>query len=271
MARLRIKIELNPGGVGIRLDKLAKISEELEKFLRSLAIDCGTPIVAGDWLAKDFYDSSFGSSVEYMGNVETPAAIKFNNGLKFFSNFRNGRLPDEYSAATVKNFIDIGEVIDPDEAIRLGIFYDVEAAGDQSIVWEKITRIETRNVDAVFHEEYRYEGALQGKIGTWYKDSNYFNLREALSGTLIKCFYGADMYDQIYRLYDDKEAVVNISGHVTAERATGQVTAVRVTAAKSYAPLNGAEFRRLFGLAPDLTGDMSSADYIDKMRSDGNA
>lgn len=273
MARLRIKIELNPGGVGIRLDKLAKISEEVEKFIRSLANDCGTEVSPGQWLAKDFYDGSFGSVIEYVNNVEPPAARKFNTGIRFFSRFRNGHLPPDYSADTIRQFIEIGDAIDTDEKIKLGVFEEVELeeVEGRAPEWEEVTKLVTRNVDAVFHEEYRYEGALQGKLGTWYKDSNYFNLRDLSSGLLVKCYYKADLYDQIYALYSDKNAVVNLSGHIVAGRVSGQVTEMHITWARSYAPLSESEFNRLFGLDPDLTGELGTADYIDRLRSDGEA
>jgi hypothetical protein len=272
MARLRLRIELNPGGVGVRLDKLAKISDEVEKFLRSLALDCGAFISPGEWLAKDFYDGSFGSAVEYVKNVEPVAARKFNTGLRFFSRFRNGQLPPDYSPATVRQFIDIGEVIDADEVVRLGIFEDIESSNElEEPTWESITKLVTRSVDEVFHEEYKYEGALQGKLGTWYKDSNYFNLRDLASGSLVKCFYRPDMYETIYGLYEDKDAVVNVTGGVTAERISGEIREVRVTWARSYTPLSESEFNRLFGLAPDLTGDMTTSDYIDRIRRDDDA
>lgn len=273
MARLRIKIELNPGGVGVRLDKLAKITEEVEKFLRSLAQDCGAAVAPGEWLAKDFYDGSFGSQVEFVRNVEPPEAVKFNNGIRFFSRFKRDHLPPDYSSDTIRQFIEIGDAIDTDEIIKVGVFDDVEAEviGSTEPAWEQITKLVTANVEAVFHEEYCYEGALQGKLGTWYKDSNYFNLRDLASGGLIKCFYRSDIYDQIYGLYDDKDAVVNLTGQITAERASGAVKEMRIAWAKSYAPLTDAEFNKLFGLAPDLTGEMSTSDYIDKLRSDGDS
>jgi hypothetical protein len=269
MARLRIKIELNPGGIGVRLDKLAKISDKVEKFLRSLDNDCGTSVSPGEWLAKDFYDGSFGSAVEYVKNVEAPAAVKFNAGIRFFSRFRDGHLPSEYSPSTIHQFIEIGDAIETDEVVKVGIFEDVEA-DSQEPTWEQITKLVTRNVDAVFNEECRYDGALQGKLGTWYKDSNYFNLRDLVSGSLIKCFYPAEMYDVVHRLYDDKEAVVNVSGLIAAERVSGEAKEMRIAWAKSYVPLSKSEFNRLFGLAPDLTGGMGASDYIDKMRSDGD-
>jgi hypothetical protein len=68
--RIRLKIELNPGGVGVRLDKLAKISTEVEKFIRFLAMDAGATPQLGDFVAKNFYDGSFGSVIEYVNNVD---------------------------------------------------------------------------------------------------------------------------------------------------------------------------------------------------------
>ncbi len=266
MTRIRLKIELNPGGVGVRLDKLAKISTEVEKFIRLLASDAGVTPQPGELLARDFYEGSFGSVIEYVHNVEPSAAVKFNQGLRFFADFESGdHINGEYSAATVRQFIEMGTVIDNDEVVRLGIIDPDEP--EESTDWKSVTKITTLNVDAVFHQEYKYDGALQGKLGTWYKDSNYFNLRELSSNELVKCFYGVTLYDQIYRLYEDKDAVVNLSGAVTADRATGRITEVRVNWAKSYPKLSDVEFNRLFGLAPDLTGDLSTTDFIDKIRN----
>jgi hypothetical protein len=79
------------------------------------------------------------------------------------------------------------------------------------------------------------------------------------------------MYDQIYRLYEDKDAVINLSGAVTADRTTGNIKEVRVTWVKSYTPLSDSEFSRLFGLAPDISGDLSTSELIDKIRRDGDS
>jgi hypothetical protein len=267
VTRIRLKIELNPGGVGVRLDKLAKISTEVEKFIRLLASDSGATPQPGELLAKDFYEGSFGSVIEYVHNVDPLAATKFNQGLRFFSDFnQSDHINGEYSPATVRQFIEMGTVIDNDEVVRLGII-DPDTPDDKATEWKSITKITTLNVDAVFHQEYKYDGALQGRLGTWYKDSNYFYLRELSSNELVKCFYGVGLYDQIYRLYEDKDAVVNLSGSVTADRATGRVSDVRVHWAKSYPKLSDSEFAKLFGLAPNLTGDLSTSDFIDKMRN----
>jgi hypothetical protein len=270
VTRIRLKIELNPGGVGVRLDKLAKISTEVEKFIRLLAADAGAEPVPGDFVAKDFYDGSFGSVVEYAGNVDPAVADKFNGGLRFFADFKDPHqyINGEFSPATVRQFIELGTVIDADEVVKFGIIDGDAPSSDTE--WKSITKITTLNVDSAYNQEYRYDGALQGRLGTWYKDSSYFNLRELTSGGLVKCFYPVEMYDQIYRLYEDKDAIVNLSGRIVMDRATGWINEVRVHWVKTYAPLSDSEFEKFFGLAPDLTGDLSTAEFIDKIRDDGS-
>src|SRR3546814_12392742 len=63
-------LELNPGGQGVRLDKLAKITGELERFARQLASDSGISVKPEEWIARDFYNSSVGATIEYIGESE---------------------------------------------------------------------------------------------------------------------------------------------------------------------------------------------------------
>lgn len=269
MTRIRLKIELNPGGMGVRLDKLAKISEEVEKFLRALAKDVGAAPQIGDFLARDFRDGSFHSMIEYVHNVEPVAATKFNDGLLFFSDFKeNQHIHGTFSPETIRQFIEIGDALDTDELVNLGVI--APDGTPENAEWKSISKITTLNVDNAFNQDYSYEGAIQGRLGTWYKESNYFYLKDQSTRESVKCVYREGMYDQIYRLYEDKDAVVNVVGKFRAKRATGKIDEIRVNWVKSYARLSDAEFDKLFGLAPDITGEMSSSDYIDKMRNGEN-
>ena len=88
MTTLRISIELNPGGEGVRLDKLAKFSGEAEKFLRYLLGDLGLQVPQGDFVAKKFYNSSVGFVSELPRSVEDSLVPQFNESILFFTNFR---------------------------------------------------------------------------------------------------------------------------------------------------------------------------------------
>ena len=61
MAHVKIRLVVNKGRHGAPLQKLGKISEQLEKFLRTLAADCNIETRPGEWVAANFTNSS----VEY--------------------------------------------------------------------------------------------------------------------------------------------------------------------------------------------------------------
>jgi len=54
MSRLRVRIELNRGGVGVPLDKLASVVQQAQAFFRMLGDDVHIDQRQGEWLGFDF-------------------------------------------------------------------------------------------------------------------------------------------------------------------------------------------------------------------------
>lgn len=250
----------------MRLDKLAKISGELEKFARQLANDSGVSIKPEEWIARDFYNSSVGATIEYVGE-SVPAAVAhtFNEGLTFFAGFHPDRAGGlrRFSPETVRRFVDLGDTLDVGEVIKLGLMDEDHTDAPH---WQEISKRATLDVEDAIRDEVVYEGSAQGRLGTWYKGSNYFNLNEASLGSIVKCYYPSVMYDDVHRFYEDKDAVVHVFGTVKADRATGKPKEIRVSQIKGYPPLSDDEFARIFGVAPNLTGRQSTGEYLDKIR-----
>ena len=273
MARLRIKLELNPGGDGIRLDKLANISSELEKFLRSLAKDCGVSAAPGDWVARNFYNSSVGAVLEHSGIVEPAAATKFNSGIKKFTGFRadRDRFNGDYSETTIRQFVEIGSKLDTDEVVRIGLLdADTEEVTAESAPseWTLIAKRKTIEIEDAVLREIEYYGSLQGRLANWHRESEFVHIRESVTGALIRCNYTADSYDAIYRAYKDRKAVVHITGRIRSDRLTGNPTQVWVQRVDVFDRLSDSEWQSLFGSSPEFTGKLTAAQYIDKMRDE---
>lgn len=279
MARLRIKLELNPGGDGIRLDKLANISGELEKFLRSLATDCGVSTDVGEWVARGFYEGSMGAIVEHVGTVEPIAAERFNSGIRKFTSFRQDRdtLNGEYSETTYRTFVDIGSRLDTDEVVKIGLFdrdaFDssIDPKALQPDEWESIAKRTTVEVQEAILSPVVYLGSIQGQLGTWYKPSDFIYVKDNIFGAWVKCIYKAEMYEMIHRYYKDRKAVVHVTGLIKSDRLTGQPKEVIVEKIDRFDRLSDDEFESLLGGAPTLIGEESSSDFIDRMRDDGDA
>ena len=83
MARIRVRFELNKGRIGAPLNKLGKIAEQAERFLRALASDVQIEARADEWLAINFRNGSVSYDAEFQGEI-TPAEVDaFNRNLEF--------------------------------------------------------------------------------------------------------------------------------------------------------------------------------------------
>src|ERR1035437_8105298 len=81
MAEIRIPIILNKGRKGIPLQKLARLSYELQQFLGQLGEDLQIAIGAG-WIGIGFYDSSFGFTAEKVDPVEERKVKAFKQAFR---------------------------------------------------------------------------------------------------------------------------------------------------------------------------------------------
>src|SRR5579872_5922967 len=77
MARLRVRIELNRGGIGVPLHKLASVVDEARKFFYMLAEDIHVDQSQGDWLGFDFGNESLNFTAEFIGPVTAEQVSAF--------------------------------------------------------------------------------------------------------------------------------------------------------------------------------------------------
>ena len=106
-------MELNRGGIGVPLHKMASIVDEAEKFFRMLADDVHIGKNSGEWLGFDFDNKSLNFTAEYIGPVE-PEQIR-----KFYGAFEGVTL---LRRATIAQFARIAGAIEEDELIGFGLY-----------------------------------------------------------------------------------------------------------------------------------------------------
>lgn len=113
MARLRIRIELSRGGVGVPLGKLASVVDETQKFLHMLGEDVHIDPAHGEWLGFDFDQESLNFTAEYSGAV-TPEQLK-----QFYAAFDG---TTALRRATIAQFARITTSISEEELIGFGLY-----------------------------------------------------------------------------------------------------------------------------------------------------
>jgi hypothetical protein len=119
MARLRIRIELNRGGVGVPLHKFASVVDEAQKFFHMLAEDVRIEKGKGEWLGFDFDHESLNFTAEYVGPVTTEQVQAFYAAFDGTTKLRRG---------TIDQFARITGAIGEDELIGFGLYQGDEGA-----------------------------------------------------------------------------------------------------------------------------------------------
>lgn len=129
MARLRIRIELNRGGVGVPLQKLARVVDESQRFFHMLAEDVRVDESKGEWLGFDFDHESLNFTAEFVGPATAEQVQAFNAAF-------DGTTP--LRRATIGQFARITDAIEGDEVIGFGLYQADEST--EPAEWRALSR-----------------------------------------------------------------------------------------------------------------------------------
>ncbi len=147
MARLRVRVELNRGGVGIPLHKLASVVDQARQFFQMLAQDVRIEKNQGEWLAFDLDNEALNFTAEYVGPVSAEQVRSFYAGFDGVTSMRR---------ATIAQFTRIAEAIGEDELIGFGLYQSDQEAEPSE--WRCLSRRDALRIS----DEIRI---LQGAAG----------------------------------------------------------------------------------------------------------
>ncbi len=276
MSELRLRIELNKGGIGISFHKLAEISVEAEKFLRMIVEDVDRRIT-GHWIAKDFENSSVDFTAEFSGLITSEQAILCSNALDAtmkedfdFSVLEQHRV----RRATLLQYAKIAKPIAPDEAIYFAILNGhkptLGAPSEKRHVLTKDHSI-TLTQQIKLTDTVSFEGSIQGVITALFKDQAtyskpHFRLRELSSGELISCYYTSDLYEMVIYGLQHKDSVVHVAGTILASRTERRPLSIQVKKIQVAEAYQDGDLARFIGCAPEATGDSTTEEFIANIR-----
>ena len=109
-------------------------------------------------------------------------------------------------------------------------------------------------------------GGLQGEITAYFRDSNKIWVRDLNNDNRIICHFPTRMYDQIWRLLESPQSIVNIEGWVT--RTNGIIDRLEIEEIKPAAIYQEGDLDKFFGCDLDFTGTLSTSDYLEQLRDE---
>lgn len=267
MRILRVRVELNKGRKGIPMHKLASITDEIQKFFLRVGLDLGIPAPKEQWLAVKFGNGSVAYDAEYQGRVPEESLREYYSELTKLPQLAHSpeRVASRLSPSTILQFVRIAEPIDEDEEVRFGLYNNGVRKPTE---WHSLTKSISRQIANTVASAEKYRGVAQGIVHSWFKEASppYFNLRESVSGRIVKCFYEKNDYEHVVRLLQKKNAIVQIVGMITANLVDQRIEEVHAQKFAIAEELSDDDFEKFFGFAPDLTGDLTTEEYISSVR-----
>lgn len=119
--------------------------------------------------------------------------------------------------------------------------------------WQEITRSTTLVVEDVFRNEVKWSGSIQGTLGTWFKDSNSFHLKDFVRGNNVRCVYHPSRYKEVHALFENRDEVVHVEGEIKSDVASGRAREIKLTKLITYPALTDADFDKLLEGSKNLT------------------
>ena len=112
-------------------------------------------------------------------------------------------------------------------------------------------------------------GSVQGALASVTLEGRrpYFSVRELSTEQTVKCFYSSSLYDDVVHALSQRNAIIHATGDLRLERASRLVGEMEVERIDRVEALSDEEFRSFFGMAPELTGEQTTQEYISEYRN----
>ena len=272
MATLRIKILLNKGRRGVPLHKLSKINAETERFLSDLGQDLKVIESSREWIAVHFEESgSVAYDIEHATVSDERSIERFNGSLDGITELRLDEIPktglEEVSSATIWQYTKIASALDTGEELDFGICRNGNGTPD----WRTLSPKRAEEIRHVLNDTIEIYGSIQGIIVALTKDDDRkdrFFIRELSTGNRIKCSFAPDYYQKVVSLLGVRDQAVFVSGTMKLSRIARKVEEITLEKIESAPPYEKGDLERFFGSAPDITGDLSTSEYLEEIRSE---
>jgi len=267
MERIKLRIQLNKGKEGAPLSKFASVNKEIERFLRLLGEDIGLSVSKGEWIATNFENNSVDYDTVFLGEYEPSKIEDFNAVMLFTANFQpeqkvNGKVRHE----TLRQYTKITDSFDMGEKIEFGLYNIGEKKPAE---WKSLTRENAIKLKKELEAKVEYYGTVYGVVHALFKgvDPPYFTINEYLTQSRVRCFFDESIYNNVLEALKVRKGIVYASGIITAERISRQIEQLIVNKIKPAPEMSDEEYISFFGSFPGLTGDLSTEEYIELIRS----
>lgn len=260
MTDVLLKITLNKGRHGIPLHKLAKFTKEIDKFLEMLSNDL--KIEKPEWISEKFKNGSFGCSNRLATKIPEEQSVIAQKALEQVTNGKTtvDRLDYGIRPQTFGQFAKIIAPGDIDESVDIGVLTEKGTISRRILTKKRADTIEKQ----IKRKINKYCGH-RGTISAFFPGSNKIHLSERHTGKTINCIFRDELYGRIVKVLHKQNALVNIEGWLRQD-VNDDSAYLHIDHLSELPAYKEGIIEKLFGCDPHFTGNLSTVEYLDKIR-----
>jgi len=263
--KIQVTIKGEPKRAGVQFQELLRVGGEAYKFLRLLAVDLSLDLKAEDWIALPPSRGSYVLNLRCDSPVPVTRARSYRAKIERISKYRpkRSKVPQKVSRETMIQFAKVGEQLGSGESVKIGA--SVRGEKRPKTATHELSRDRSLAILEEMEQTLHYHGSVQGTVHniTLGASPPYLHLRELSSQKLVKCIYKPEHYRRIIKLLGTPSHVLIVSGEIAASREPRAIESLEIDRIEEAHEITDEEFERLFGSAPDLTGDLSTDEFLD--------
>ncbi|WP_148300518.1 hypothetical protein [Holophaga foetida] len=266
MSELKIRIELNKGGVGMPLEKLVVRADHLVRFLNAVVADLGLQKGQAAWLAEDFANGSVDFDCRLSGEI-SPQVVDDTRSL--LDSFFGNKPPEPLLALKVTpgtkgQFRRLTSNLDPNELIRVSLY---QPSNGELGPWLLVSDSSSSLLDEEPRLGRTYYGEVQGTVAALFKEGKlHLWVRDLSTDRRVRCSFAPDLYPEAVRALNDPGAVVFIDGQVTEDPDTGDTVEIQAEHIRPAPQFSLDLFNSMLGAIPDYTDPMTTLEHTEVFR-----
>ena len=249
------------------MGKLGVLSQSMSQFFAGLGNDLGLEGTAKDWIAVDFRNGSLDYTAECQNPVEDNEITAYEDTFEAVTEFQEGdKRLDRVSVETLDKYTRIAGTLDPFEAVAFGRF---PSSRKGRVKWRRLDREKGEAIKKALRNEIEYHGAIQGTLKQIDFEEEHIKVRDIVTGELIRCSFDLSMQEDILKIRPQKGRIIDVAGKLRLLRINNRILGMKIERIRASAPYKKGDLDKFFGCAPELTGDLSTEEYLNQWMNDG--
>lgn len=259
MPIIKIRLRINKPGNVVPIPKVVSVLSNFNNYLESLGEDIGIG-VSELWQMSDATQKNQKDSIAFSvlssKHYDKEDVERFSEAL-YWPNLDIEKIDElNISQNTVGKLIKLTDNFEDKDKVKIGIF---KGNAPHPSLWTTIDKEFARKIEKKPIQTIEFYGDIQGVIKSFAKEKtkNKCKIQELIFNSIVDCEFDDEIYSNVVKLLERKDAIVNAYGLCTASKANGRIKKIvieKIVASPRYVKGDLEGFR---GCYPELQDSYS--------------